>query len=45
MEETLRQLEDGGLQDFPHKVISKSEIPDMMCAVRSFVNISKDYIE
>jgi hypothetical protein len=38
----LPDLEEDDLQGFPNKKISKSEIPDMACAMRSFENIKEE---
>jgi hypothetical protein len=38
----LPDLEEDGLQDFPNEKISKSEIPDMACAMRSFENVKEE---
>jgi hypothetical protein len=40
----LPDLEDN-FQGFPNKDINKSEILDMVCAVRSFENVNKDNVE
>jgi hypothetical protein len=41
----LPDLEDDDLQGFPNEEISKSEILDKVCAVRSFENVSEDNVE
>jgi hypothetical protein len=39
----LPDLDD--LQSFPNEEISKSEILDMVCAMKSFENIDEDNVE
>jgi hypothetical protein len=41
----LPDLEDDDLEGFPNHEISKSEILDMVCAMRSFGNIDEDNVE
>jgi hypothetical protein len=38
-------LEDNDLQGFPNKEKSKSEIHDMVCAMRSFENVNKETLK
>jgi hypothetical protein len=38
-------LEEYGLQGFCNEEISKSEILDVVCAMRSFENINEDNVE
>jgi hypothetical protein len=40
----LPDLEEDKLQDFPNEEISKSKIPVMVCAMRSFEGIDDDNI-
>jgi hypothetical protein len=41
----IPDLEEDNLQGFPNEEINKSEILDMVCAMRSFENIDKNNIE
>jgi hypothetical protein len=41
----LPDLEEDGLQGFPNKEISKSEILDMVCAVSCFESINKEMLK
>jgi hypothetical protein len=38
----LSDLEENDLRGFPNEEISKSEIPVMVCAMRSFENFNKE---
>jgi hypothetical protein len=38
-------LEDDDLQGFPNEEIRKSEILDVVCAMRSFENMDEDNVE
>jgi hypothetical protein len=42
VEETSSTLQEDNLQGFANEEISKSEVLDMMCAMRSFENIHKE---
>jgi hypothetical protein len=44
MEKLLPDLDDDDFRGFPNEEISKSKIPDMMCAMRSF-EIDEDNTE
>jgi hypothetical protein len=41
----LSDLEEDDLQAFPIEEISKSEVLDMVCAMRSFENINKKMLK
>jgi hypothetical protein len=41
----LQDIEDDDLQSFPNEEISKSEILDMVCAMRSLENINVETLK
>jgi hypothetical protein len=41
----LPDIEEGNLQCFPNEEISKSEVLDMVCAIRSSENINNGIIQ